>query len=234
MKKIYVKIKLFIIATYIILWTIFLILLGLIIGNKIAKLRVFGIKSFFFLFGLKIKVKGKEDKNATIFIVNHQSFLDIIVLESTIKKKTSFLAKKELFNVPIFKTFLKISEVVPVDRDNKKSIKKLISDCDYFLKKGKALIIFPEGTRTKTFKILPFKMGANFIANKFNLRVQPIVLVNTANTFSKDKINFRGSEVLVHFLEAFDAKKEDNWLEESRIKMQRVYDNELTNNNSYR
>ena len=83
--------------------------------------------------------------------------------------------------------------------------------------------------------MLPFKPGAKIVADKYALRVQPIVLIATASCYNIKKYYYRPRKIKVIFLDSFIADKEDPaWMDNLRVKMQKVYDNELANNTSNR
>jgi len=83
--------------------------------------------------------------------------------------------------------------------------------------------------------MLPFKSGAKFIADTYSLKVQPVVLVNTSACYDIKRFYYKPKTVKVVFMDSFMADKEDkNWLNELRVKMQKVYDDELANDTSDR
>ena len=177
----------------------------------------------------KIETKGSEDPDTQMFIMNHQSDLDIEVMELTTQKELAWVAKKELFDVPFFGLALKLPEDIPVERENKKSLLKLLRDAKDRLDKGKTIAIFPEGTRSRSDKMLPFKTGAKLIADKYDLIVQPVVLLETAKCFDVKRFYYKPRTIRVIFLESFKADKNDpEWLNDLRKKMQAVYDREVS------
>ncbi len=179
------------------------------------------------LTGIKTDIKGEEDPNAQMFLMNHQSDLDIEIMEITSDKPLAWVAKKELFEVPFFGLALKLPEDIAVDREDKKSLLKLLKDAKDRLDKGKTLAIFPEGTRSRSEKMLPFKSGAKLIADKYRLRVQPVVLIETRKYYDIKKFWAKSGTVRVVFLPSFVADSSNpDWLKELRKEMQRVYDEE--------
>jgi len=183
-----------------------------------------------FMTRFKIKTKGVE-QDVEMFLINHQSDLDIEVMEVLSKKELAWVAKKELFDVKFFGLALKLPEDIPVDRESKKSLLKLLKDAKDRLQKGKTIVIFPEGTRSRNGKILPFKSGAKIIADKYKLKVQPVVLLETAKCYDIKRFYYKPATIKVVFLDPFIADKNDpNWLEKTREKMQKVYNDELANN----
>ena len=171
---------------------------------------------------------GEEDPEAQMFLVNHQSDLDIGVIETITSKDITWVAKKALFDVPFFGLAMSLPEDIEVERESKISLIKLLRAAKDRLKKKRVLTMFPEGTRSRTGKMLPFKSGAKFIADKYQLKVQPIVLIETAKCYNIKEFYYMPKNIKVIFLDSFIADKSNpNWLEDLRIKMQKTYDKEL-------
>jgi 1-acyl-sn-glycerol-3-phosphate acyltransferase len=174
------------------------------------------------------EVVGKEDPDAQMFLINHQSDLDIGLVELITKKNLAWVAKKELFNVPFFGLTLRLPDDIPIERESKSSLVKLLKASKTRLDQGRVITIFPEGTRSTTGKMLPFKPGAKMVADKYALRVQPIVLIATASCYNIKKYYYKPKKIKVILMDSFIADKRDkNWLDELRDKMQKVYDEEL-------
>ncbi|HHD75163.1 MAG TPA: 1-acyl-sn-glycerol-3-phosphate acyltransferase [Nitratifractor sp.] len=134
-------------------------------------------RAIIFLMGAKLKQYGKRDEDANIFLINHQGIMDIIALEAVENRHFRWVAKKELFETPWFGLLLKHGDMISVDRENKAGLIKLLKDAKISVEeKHRAIAIFPEGTRGAEQELLSFKAGPKLIANKLNLRVQPIVI----------------------------------------------------------
>ena len=175
-----------------------------------------------------VTVKGEEDPAAQMFLINHQSDLDIAIMETVSKKDLSWVAKKELFDVPFFGLAMSMPEDIPIERQSKSSLIRLIKNAKDRLNKGRVITIFPEGTRSRNGKMLPFKSGAKFVADKYQLRVQPVVLIATSACYNIKKFYYMPKDITVVFMDSFVAEKENPaWLSELRTKMQKVYDKEI-------
>jgi len=180
-------------------------------------------------------IKGKEDPDTQLFLLNHQSDLDIFIMEYISSKDLAWVAKKELFDIPFFGLALKLPKDIAVERESKMALLSLIKDASRVLEKKRTITMFPEGTRSTKGKMLPFKSGAKIIADKYKLKVQPVVLINTSKHFNVKKFHAQSGTIKIIFLPSFIAdKNDDNWLKNLRKTMQEVYDNELTNNSSNR
>ena len=180
-------------------------------------------------------IKGKEDPDTQLFLLNHQSDLDIFLMEYISSKDLAWVAKKELFDIPFFGLVLKLPKDIAVERESKMALLSLIKDASRVLEKKRTITMFPEGTRSTKGKMLPFKSGAKIIADKYKLKVQPVVLINTSKHFNVKKFHAQSGTIKIIFLPSFIAdKNDDNWLKNLRKTMQEVYDNELTNNSSNR
>jgi 1-acyl-sn-glycerol-3-phosphate acyltransferase len=180
-------------------------------------------------------VKGEEDPATQMFLINHQSDIDIAVMETISKKDLAWVAKKELFDVPFFGLAMSMPEDIPIERQSKTSLLRLLKNAKDRLNKGRVITMFPEGTRSNKDKMLPFKSGAKVVADMYKLRVQPVVLIQTAKYYNIKKFFYIPGTIKVVFLDSFIAdKKDDKWLKELKETMQEVYDNELANNSSNR
>ncbi len=174
-----------------------------------------------------IKYFGTEDSAANMFIANHQSGIDIPVLESATKRDLAWVAKQELFDMPWLGLGVKLPNDIPLQRESKTALITLIKECKDRIESGRVVTIFPEGTRSKDQRIRKFKPGAKMVADKLKLRVQPIVIVGTSRTFDSGARFFHpfNQELHVVFLDSFDADRSDKeWLSNLQIKMQEVYD----------
>ncbi len=192
-----------------------------------TKMSAWFIRLFTFI---RVNVKGKMDPSTQMLLINHQSDLDIGIMETITTQNLAWVAKKELFDVPFFGLVVKLPRDIPLERESKTALVNLVKDCKDRLDDGRIITIFPEGTRTETGKMKPFKKGAKVVADKFGLKVQPVVLMATASYFSNKKKIFVPGKVTAIFLESFMADKEDpEWLNNLHITMQKVYDDEFAN-----
>jgi len=179
-----------------------------------------------FLLGAKIEKVGQRDEKAQLFLMNHQSIIDIITLEAIENTHWRWVAKKELFEVPWFGLLLKGGDMISVDRENRAGLKKLLEDIKESIEvKNRAVAIFPEGTRAKTQELLKFKSGAKFVAQKLKLRVQPVVILGSKWVLNEHNKTAHSGVVRVVYLPAIDtATASKDWYEKVAQSMQEVID----------
>jgi 1-acyl-sn-glycerol-3-phosphate acyltransferase len=137
----------------------------------------------------QMKVIGMDNipkKGGLIIASNHVSYLDPIVIGTSIKRKISFIAKKEVFN-NIFSNFvIKKLNAFPVDREKIDilALKKVIN----LLQKGKVLGLFPEGTRSLNGELQELKLGVIKIAMKTGVPIVPVNIIGTHKIYPHGKI----------------------------------------------
>jgi 1-acyl-sn-glycerol-3-phosphate acyltransferase len=180
-----------------------------------------------FLIGYKLTIKGEPNFDADILLINHQSLLDIVVLEANYPKNIAWVAKKEIAEMKFFGAILTLPKMIIIDRENRKSLVKLFRDVKDRLEDGRVIGMFPEGTRGDGKKLLEFKSGAKLISEKLNLKVQPVVVVNSRNIVDSQNFLANSGKVTLLYLDTIDPKDSENWYEELHEKMQETLVNEL-------
>lgn len=141
------------------------------------------IKVFLLLFN-RWEVRGEENIPATgpvVLVANHVSYWDPPVVGSAVSRKVHFMAKEELFRVPLLKLLLPHLECFPVKR-GKADMGALRTALKY-LSGNEVIGIFPEGTRSKNGELQEFEQGAGLIAVKGGATVIPIALFGTRKAF---------------------------------------------------
>ena len=135
-------------------------------------------KNIMFLSGTKVDVRGLEnlpDENTgVLFLANHRSYFDIIILQAVLGRPVGFVAKKELKKIPLFHYFMSDIGCVYLNRQSPREAMKSIKEATDNLANGLNMTLFPEGTRNKGTDLLPFKEGGYRIAEKAKA---PMVLV---------------------------------------------------------
>jgi len=182
-----------------------------------------------FVLGIKLEIEGKLDESCDMLIMNHQSLLDIIVIEYIHSRDLAWVAKKEITDLFFFGHIIKAPRMISVDRENKAGIIHLLKEAKDRLDKKRPIAMFPEGTRSNGTKMGSFKPGAKMVANKYNLKVQPIILFNTRNIVDSKSLKAAPGVVKVVFLEPVQASKDSTWFEDTEIKMNEIFNKECKN-----
>lgn len=182
-----------------------------------------------FVLGIKLETQGTLDETCDMVMMNHQSLLDIIVIEYIHSRDLAWVAKKEIADLFFFGHIIKAPRMISVDRENKAGIIHLLKEAKERLDKNRPIAMFPEGTRSNGKAMLNFKPGAKMIANKYNLKVQPIILFNTRNIVDSKKLRATPGVVKVIFLDSIQADKNTDWFEETEKNMKMVFDKECKN-----
>lgn len=134
---------------------------------------------------LDIKYKNREaidsldKKEGVIFVCNHQSNLDIPAIVTALHMDVGFVAKHEMKRWPFFGTWMKKSNCVFLNRENPREGIKDIKKAVELIKEGYPTVIFPEGERSLTGKILNFKKGSFKLATETNGIIVPLTLKGT-------------------------------------------------------
>ncbi len=184
------------------------------------------LQSFFI--GYKLTIKGKADPDTQLVLINHQSLLDIILLEGYYHDNIAWVAKKEIQEMTFFGQILTLPKMIIIDReDTRKSLVKLFKDVKERLAEKRVIGMFPEGTRGDGKTLLPFKSGAKLIAEKLKLKVQPVVVVNTRAIVDSQNFVAKKGEVVLIYLDAIDPSQDKEWFEKLHKSMQETLDYEL-------
>ncbi|MCC5910905.1 MAG: 1-acyl-sn-glycerol-3-phosphate acyltransferase [Clostridiaceae bacterium] len=176
--------------------------------------------------GSNIDVTGLEhvpQEGPVLFISNHQGYFDIPILLHCLPKSLGFLAKIELKKWPIISKWMPIIECVFIDRKDIRQSLKAIKATTENLKSGQSMVIFPEGTRSKSSEIDAFKPGSLKPAQKANVPIVPITIENTYKILeANNDRNLSATNVKVTIHPSIDPNKETD--EKSGDMMVRIHE----------
>ncbi|MGA1933574.1 lysophospholipid acyltransferase family protein [Arcobacter sp. YIC-464] len=195
--------------------------------NHTHKIIKIWMKLQMWFLGIKLEEHGKLDPSCDMVILNHQSLLDIIVMEYIHTRDLAWVAKKEISDLFFFGHIIKAPRMISIDRENKAGIIHLLKETKDRLSKGRPIAMFPEGTRSNGKELLSFKPGAKMVANKHGLKVQPVLLFNTRKILDSKKLEAQPGIVKVVYLEPVQADKKTDWFEQTEEKMNKVFQEEL-------
>lgn len=152
--------------------------------------------------GIKIEVRGKENilKGGAIYAAKHQSAFETYFLTSLVKQGSTYIFKKELTYIPFFGWAVAAYGSIPIDRGGGSSVmRKMLEVAKKFLKAGRPIIIFPEGTRTKPGETRDYKPGVAFMYQNLDVPLVPVAL-NTGLFWAKKSFMRYPGKVIVEFL----------------------------------
>jgi len=139
---------------------------------------------------VNVTVCGSEllPEGPVIFMSNHQSNFDILSLLAAMPRRFYWIAKKELFEIPLFGHSMRRGGYIPLDRSDGRKALQSLDEAAATIRQGKSVVLFPEGTRTTDGKLLPFKRGGFVLARKADVPVIPVTIngsgrINPANQF---------------------------------------------------
>src|SRR5690242_17093265 len=143
---------------------------------RFAKARA---RTLAWMLGVELELRGGEHLaggGPFVFAPNHQSHLDILLLLGFLPGRTRFAAKRELWRHPVVGAVLDTLGMVPIDREHPE---RAVDALNRASTTPESLVVFPEGTRSRTGELLPFKKGAFVIAIASGLPVVPVICRGT-------------------------------------------------------
>lgn len=156
----------------------------------------------------KNRILDLDREEGIIFVSNHQSNLDIPTIITALHMDIGFVAKKEMKNWPFFSFWMKKSNCVFLNRENPREGIKDIKKAVELIKEGYPIVIFPEGERTLTGEILPFKKGSFKLATETNGIIVPVTIKGTYDIQKRGTLKMnRNQKVTVVIDEPIYVKK---------------------------
>ncbi len=162
------------------------------------------------LSGVRVKVEGLETIVSTesyVFVSNHLSFMDTPVVLANIPVQFRFLAKRGLFQIPFLGQHLSRAGHIPVPReDARAAVKTMQRAAETIQKKRISLLMFPEGGRSHTGELQPFKEGAAYIAIRAGVPLVPVAISGTRELLPWGSGVVLSGDVRLRILEPIETK----------------------------
>jgi putative phosphoserine phosphatase/1-acylglycerol-3-phosphate O-acyltransferase len=163
------------------------------------------------LIGLRLNVKGEQNAWANrpaVFVFNHQSKADVIIMSKLLRRDIAGVGKIELKQYPLIGHILEFAGIVFIDRQSTaKAIEAMEPLVDAMRFEGKSVVIAPEGTRSVSPRLAPFKKGAFHLAMQAGVPVVPVVIHNAIDVAPKGDFVFRSATVDVEVLPPVDTSE---------------------------
>lgn len=160
-------------------------------GNGVHVIaRIWG-RSILAVAGVRVRLYGSEglDRKAPcIFMANHQSNFDIPVLLAHLPVQFRWIAKAELFRIPIMGRAMRGGGYIPIDRRNRAAAFRSLEEAAQAVRGGKSIVIFPEGTRSRDGRLQPFKKGGFMLALAARVPIVPVAIAGTYEIMPKGRL----------------------------------------------
>jgi len=169
--------------------------------------------------GANINLTGTIDADTDILIVNHQSMFDIFSLEQAIGVDVRFIGRTGIMDKwPVSRIVDRVGHIT-VDQKDRRAIIKLLKDVKVC--KGKKVVIFPEGTRSRSGKIEPFEAGAKILVEKLKLKAQPVVIKNILDVYNESNKTATSGTIEIEALPAITIS--EDWYEKTHQQMNKTF-----------
>ncbi len=171
-------------------------------GRAIHAIVSFWSRLILLISGVRVHVEGMENiprGRTVVFLSNHQGAFDIPVLQGFIPVQFRWVAKKSLFRVPLIGWSMTLAGYIAIDRDNAAEALRSMEAAARRIRKGTSVLIFPEGTRSDTGKLLPFKRGGFMLAAKSGVPIVPVAVSGTNVVMRRGGFSVRPASVRVRF-----------------------------------
>jgi 1-acyl-sn-glycerol-3-phosphate acyltransferase len=165
-------------------------------------------KAFCFLLFVRVKIYGLENidsKQSYVLTCNHQSIFDIFVVYGWLPFIFKWIMKIELRQIPLVGKACESAGHIFIDRSNPIAAKKSLENAELQLKNGVSVVIFPEGTRTKTGELGPFKKGAFRLATDLKLPIVPVTIRGSFERLHRNSLHVHPGKIELTIHKPIDA-----------------------------
>lgn len=166
--------------------------------NKIHKVARLWAKILLLLCHTKVKVIGEENLlpwQPQILMANHQSDFDILISLAFIPVQFRWIAKKELFAIPVFGAAMRSAGYIEIDRSNHEKAIHSIDEAALSIRSGRSIMTFPEGTRSKDGEIKTFKQGPFHLAVKSGAPIIPVSIIGSGSIMPKRSLRIKPGQI---------------------------------------
>ena len=158
-------------------------------------------RTMLYMLGIKVNVSGMEnlpgEGESVLIIANHQSAVDILVFAGYFPIRFAWIAKKELFKIPILGPAMKAAGNIAIDRLQKENAFEALDTAAQQLQKL-TVVIFPEGTRSRDGRVGKFKAGATFLAHSAGAPLLPVTITGSWERLPPDDWKIAPGTVSIH------------------------------------
>jgi 1-acyl-sn-glycerol-3-phosphate acyltransferase len=165
---------------------------------KVHKVARIWAKMMLSLANTKVRVIGGENiiwGRPYIYMANHQSDFDIFIVLAHIPGQFRWVAKKELFRIPLFGAAMRRAGYIEIDRQHHERALRSLDEAAQKIREGKSVMTFPEGTRSKDGITKPFKQGMFYLAIQSGVPIIPVSIIGSGEIMRKRSLQIHPGKI---------------------------------------
>ena len=177
--------------------------------NNVHKVANIWGKILLTISNTKVQVIGKENilrGKPQVFMANHQSDFDILITLAYVPGQFRWIAKKELFAIPVFGRAMKGAGYIEIDRQNHEKALLSLDQAALRIREGKSVMTFPEGTRSRDGEIKAFKQGTFYLAIQSGAPIVPISIIGSGDIMPKGSLKIKPGKIKLVIDKPIDVK----------------------------
>jgi len=158
--------------------------------------------------GIKVRRHNAERMQSgapRIYVSNHVSWFDVLTLAAVLPRY-KFVGKAELFRIPVFGRAARSAGMIAIERENRKSAFESYRLAAERIRGGASVVVFPEGTRGKSYSLRQFKKGPFVLGVAAGVPIVPTIVHGTMEVMPRDSFHVRSGIVDIHFLDPIPAE----------------------------
>jgi 1-acyl-sn-glycerol-3-phosphate acyltransferase len=166
--------------------------------NNVHKVANIWGKILLMICSTKVQVIGKENilrGKPQVFMANHQSDFDILITLAYVPGQFRWIAKKELFSIPVFGQAMRGAGYIEIDRQNHEKALQSLDLAALRIRQGKSVMTFPEGTRSRDGEIKAFKQGTFYLAIQSGVPIVPISIIGSGDIMPKRSLKVKPGKI---------------------------------------
>lgn len=175
--------------------------------NNIHKVASLWANSLLLLCNIKANVVGKESilhGKPQIFMANHQSDFDVLLALAYIPVQFRWIAKKDLFAIPLFGAAMRSAGYIEIDRNQRENALRSFEEAALRIRAGKSIMSFPEETRSRDGEINVFKQGLFHLAIKSGVPIIPVSIIGSGRIMPKRSLRIKPGRITIVIGESID------------------------------
>jgi len=203
--------------------------------NNVHKVANIWGKLMLMICSTKVQVIGRENilrGKPQVYMANHQSDFDILIVLAYVPGQFRWIAKKELFSIPIFGQAMRGAGYIEIDRQNHEKAMLSLDQAALRIREGKSVMTFPEGTRSRDGEIKAFKQGTFYLAIQSGVPIVPITIIGSGDIMPKRSLKVKPGKIKLIIDKPITVK--DYPLEDRQELINRVRQVIIKNYDAYR